>query len=339
MGTCHSRDEFDSSYRISKAEFDFFNMIGRGALGRVWRVLHKHTKRQFAIKEYQKENIPSVEALNSILNERSLLSIMHFPFIVNVNFAFQDMRKLYLGLDLKLGGDLRYHMLRKKFTEAELKFILACILQALEYIHSKHIIHKDIKPENIILDNAGYAFLTDFGTAELLKLDNSSCTSGTPAYMAPEIICRQNHGVVSDFFAIGVILYENIMGDRPYNGKSRKEIREMMLEHQAKIDVNHVPEGWSAAAADICNRLLKRKPNFRLGYKGIQEIKNHVWFNDIDQDSLSNFELKAPFAPQGSENFDHYHVNNYQSRFKNKLKTSKNDFVGYFFSPKVLVKS
>ena len=99
------------------------------------------------------------------------------------------------------------------------------MIQGLEYLHSNEIIHKDVKPENIILNNKGYAFLTDFGTASLVKENNYKENSGTPGYMAPEIICRQNHGLVSDFFAIGVILYEVIIGTRPYVGLNRKEIR------------------------------------------------------------------------------------------------------------------
>ena len=168
---------------------------------------------------------------------------MRHPFIVNINFAFHDKKKLYLGLDLKLGGDMRYHMLKRKFSEPELKFILACLLQAIGYLHSKSILHKDIKPENILFDRNGYAFLTDFGTATLLRAENSGDSSGTPGYMAPEAICRQNHGPVSDFFALGVILYENIMGCRPYIGKSRKEIRDSILNYQAKINLDGVPKG------------------------------------------------------------------------------------------------
>ena len=331
MGACQSRNEADNSYRISRMEFDFIETIGKGALGRVSRVIHKSSCRQFAIKEYIKEDIPSSEALHSILNERSLLSIMESPFIVNMNFAFQDKRRLYLGLDLKLGGDLRFHMLKKKFPETEMKFIMGCLVHALEYVHSLHIIHKDLKPENVLFDSNGYAFLTDFGTAEILKPDNCTYTSGTPGYMAPEVICRQNHGLVSDFFALGVILYENIAGSRPYIGKSRKDIRDAILQKQVKIDLDKIPEGWTAEAADLCNKLLKRKPDFRIGFHGIQEIKNHPWFGSGFLDEIFNLEAKAPFTPVGTENYDQSHVNNPRRQYKSKLKTSSSDFISYFF--------
>ncbi|OMJ70943.1 hypothetical protein SteCoe_30967 [Stentor coeruleus] len=339
MGTCHIHGEFDNASSICRNDFEYIKIIGRGALGRVWRVTHKKTQMQFAIKEFDKDNISSKESLNSIMNERSLLSIMNHPFIININFAFQDKKKLYLGLDLKLGGDLRFHMTNHKFSEPEIKFLIFCLLQSLEYIHSRHILHKDIKPENIVYDSRGYAFLTDFGTSTISKAENFSETSGTPGYMAPEVICRQNHSFVSDYFALGVIIFENIMGTRPYVGKNRKDIRDAILEYQAKILPTAIPNGWSQESVNICNKLIKRKPNTRLGANGINEIKTHPWFQDIDEEKLRNFEIKAPFVPADGDNFDHNHVNNHLDKIiKKRDKRSKNDFLGYFFIPSVATK-
>lgn len=130
-------------------------------------------------------------------------------------------------MDLLLGGDLRYHIARKrKFTEEETKFFIACLVQALEVVHGCGIIHRDIKPENLVFDSDGYLRLTDFGIARYWSPDNAQETSGTPGYMAPEVMCRQNHGVAADYFAVGVIAYECMNGRRPYIGKSRREIRE-----------------------------------------------------------------------------------------------------------------
>ena len=103
---------------------------------------------------------------------------------------------------------------------------MACIVLALEYLHKHHIIHRDLKPENIVLDNLGYAYLTDLGIARIYKQENSCDTSGTPGYMAPEVMCRLNHSYSVDHFALGVMVYEFMLGRRPYNGKSRNEIRD-----------------------------------------------------------------------------------------------------------------
>ena len=108
-------------------------------------------------------------------------------------------------------------------------FFAACIIIALEYLHSQGIIHRDLKPENLVFDSEGYLRLTDLGIARIWRPDNSADTSGTPGYMAPEVLCRQNHGIAVDYFALGVIVYECMLGRRPYVGKSRQEIRDNVL--------------------------------------------------------------------------------------------------------------
>ena len=242
----------------------------------------------------------------SIMSERNLLSKLKHPFIVNMHFAFQDFSKLYLVMDLLTGGDLRYHIAKvKTFTEAQTKFFLANLIISLEYIHSQKIIHRDIKPENLVLDSKGYASITDFGVAKINEADNSSETSGTPGYMAPEVILIQNHSYPCDFFALGVIGYEFMKGYRPYLGRSRKEIKELILAKQAKIKKEELPQGWTVLAAEFINALLQRKPSKRLGYKNIEEMKEHPWMADIDWDLLAQKKLKSPFLPYiNKENFD-----------------------------------
>lgn len=170
------------------------------------------------------------------MNELKLLSIINSKFIVNAHYAFQDSENLYLVMDLLLGGDLRFHLARKrKFTQDQTKFFCACIIHALETVHSHSIIHRDIKPENLVFDERGYLKLTDFGIARewLPEIDNSNETSGTPGYMAPEVMCKNNHGIAADYFAVGVIAWECMLGRRPYQGKSRREIRDNILAKQA----------------------------------------------------------------------------------------------------------
>ena len=242
----------------------------------------------------------------SIMSERNLLSKLKHPFIVNMHFAFQDFSKLYLVMDLLSGGDLRYHIAKNKtFTEQETKFFISNLILSLEYIHSQKIIHRDVKPENLVLDSKGYVRLTDFGVAKINEPDNSSETSGTPGYMAPEVLLIQNHSYAADFFALGVIGYEFMKGYRPYLGRSRKEIKDLIISKQAKIRKEDLPKGWGMVAADFINGLLQRKPNKRLGYQNISDIKEHPWMKDIDWELLNNKELEAPFLPYSNkENFD-----------------------------------
>ena len=291
---------------MNKNCFDFLYIIGRGGFGKVWKVRLKQTNEFFALKEMSKMKIIDRRSEISIMSEKTLLSKLNNPFIVNMYFTFQDFSTLYLVMDLLTGGDLRYHLAKKKhFSERETKFFIANMLLALEYIHSKNIIHRDIKPENLVLELNGYLRITDFGVAKINEKDNSSETSGTPGYMAPEVILVQNHSFPSDFFALGVIGYEFMLGYRPYLGRSRKEIKELIIYKQARLDECEIPYSWSLESGDFINKLLKRKPTKRLGYHGVKEIKNHIWMKDINWELLKKKEIIAPFIPNPNrENFD-----------------------------------
>ena len=241
----------------------------------------------------------------SINTEREFLSKLHNSFIVNMHYAFQDAENLYLVMDLMPGGDLRFHISRhKKFSEEQTRFFICCIIIALEYIHSNNVIHRDIKPENLVLDENGYVRLTDFGIAKENKSDNKSETSGTPGYMSPEVMKSLNHSFPVDFFALGVIGYEFMKGERPYVGKNRKEIKEQILARQAELKLEDIAQGWSKESADFINKSLIRKPENRLGYKGIDELKKHPWLKYYPWEMLYQKNLPSPFIPENKDNFD-----------------------------------
>lgn len=172
-------------------------------------------------------------------------------------YAFQDYDNVYLVTDLVTGGDLRWHHnKRKQFSEEETKFFIACCIVGLEYMHNHGVIHRDIKPENLLMDYQGFVSITDLGISREWTPDNSQDTSGTPGYMAPEVMCRQAHGVAVDYFALGVITYEFMMGRRPYTGKTRKEIRDNIFSKQICLKKSEIPQGWSMEAADFINKTL-----------------------------------------------------------------------------------
>ena len=215
---------------------------------------------------------------------------------------------MYLVLDLLTGGDLRHqigHHRKRYFSEQQTKFFISCIIESLIYIHSKNIIHRDIKPENLVFDSKGYLHTTDFGIAKFMSKKNRNETSGTPGYMAPEVMKGLDHTKSVDFFAVGVITYELMMGKRPYIGKNRKEIKEQMMSKQIYIDKEMLPFDWSEESADFINGLLIRKDVKRLGYYNDLEIKNHPWFNDINFDELVKKNIEAPFLPKmNHDNYD-----------------------------------
>jgi serine/threonine protein kinase len=174
---------------------------------------------------------------------------------------------------------------------------------ALEYLHTLAIIHRDIKPENILFCSNGYIKLTDFGIARTWSPNNSDDTSGTPGYMAPEVINAKPHGLVVDFWALGVIIYELMNGKRPYNGIHRKEYKDNLASNEIQIKKGEQPQNWSNDCVDITNKLLKRKEDRRLGAKGIEEIKNHNWFKNFDWNGVLNLKINAPFIPMKTEDF------------------------------------
>ena len=270
-----------------------------------------------------KAKIISKRSEDNIMGEKNILSKINHPFIVNMHFSFQDSENLYLIIDYLSGGDLRYHLSHRKsnlFNEHQTKFFLCNIIIALEYIHGRKIIHRDVKPENLLLDDNGYLRLTDFGIAVHNKKENSKESNGTAGYVAPEVLLQQGYSYCSDFFALGVIGYEFMQGTRPYYTANKKEIKDLILVYQPKIKTNEMKKGWSENSRDFINKLLQRRPVKRLGYTGIRELKNHIWMKDINWDLLKNKKIKSPFIPkEGKEYFDKKYCQNDKTNEMNKL--------------------
>ena len=191
MGNCNfkSEPERDNVTVVTKNHFTFQYVIGRGGFGKVWKIQKKKSDQMYAMKEMLKTRVIVKRSVASIMNERKLLATLRSDFIVNMHYAFQDRENLYVILDLFEGGDLRFHLsTNKTFSEKQTKFMIACIIASLEYIHGQGILHRDIKPENLVMDKQGYLAITDFGIAKIWNPDNKRDTSGTPGYMAPEVM-------------------------------------------------------------------------------------------------------------------------------------------------------
>ena len=259
-------------------------------------------------------------SVKNINNEKKFLSMLNNPFLVNMICSFQDNENLYLVMDLLLGGDMRYHINKKavynrKNDENQLKFIAGCVLVGLNYIHENKIIHKDIKPENLVFDSRGYIHITDFGISKIYHPDNGKENSGTPGYMAPEVLFNKDHNFSVDYFSLGVILYELLMGRRPYHGHSKKELRKDVVSRQAKIKEDNIPDGLIKSnkfslCADFINKLLERKKEKRLGYMNFKEIKDHPWLIDFNWDELITKKMQPYFVPPVSDsNYDKKYCN------------------------------
>ena len=325
---------------MNKNYFEFEYIIGRGGFSKVWKVKLKKNGKNYALKEMFKVKIIDKKSEKNVIRERDLLSKLKHPFIINIICAFQDYENLYLLLDYLSGGDLRYHFnLTNKFNENDIKFFISNIILSLEYIHSNDIIHRDLKPENLVFDNKGYLCLTDFGIAKVSKNKSISDTSGTPGYMAPEAIHGKNQSFSVDFFAVGVIGYELLIGHRPYRGKNRKEIKKLMDLKEKEILIEEDDNKnnlYSNDCINFFNSCLKKEVEKRLGFhNGIKELKSHIWFKNFDWRKLYNKEIKPNFLPKDEKNFDQKYCNENDKisndtieRYKGYMK--KDNFVKIF---------
>ena len=259
------------------------------------------------LMKYDKVKVILTNSLYSILNQLNFYKKYNHlknPFISKVFYAFQDKSFFYLVKKYYPGGDLRYHLSRKIFSEQKAKFIIANIILGLEFIHSLGYIYRNLIPQNLIFDKKGYIHINDMTLIRETSTITYLITSGHAGYMAPEIIFRNNHGIESDFYSLGVILYEIMFNRLPYKSKSREEyLDDLASNHNALIKEDELSVGWSRECADFVNRCIQKRAELRIGYGGIEELKSHIWLKDLDWERLKRGEIQAPFIPNNKNNF------------------------------------
>ena len=235
--------------RISPHNFVVLKELGKGSFGEVFLVSKQDSGQLFAMKVLQKDKIISQNLIKYALTERNVLSYMKHPFIVSLNFAFQTTDKLFLILDYCPGGDLGSHLMKeKRFTEYRARIYLCEIILALEELHKHNIIFRDLKPDNIVIDTDGHALLTDFGLSKEMVFDNYQARSfcGSLAYLAPEVIRRQGHGKAVDWYLLGVVFYEMVVGKPPYFSIDKNELMNNIQRGKLKI-----PSSLSSEAKEL----------------------------------------------------------------------------------------
>jgi serine/threonine protein kinase len=206
-------------------------------------------------------------------------------------------KKLYFALEYCPGGEL-FNLLQKKrqFSEEHARFYVAQIILALEHLHKLDIIYRDLKPENVLIDEVGYIRLTDFGLSKRGIQGNKGANSvcGTPEYLAPEILFRTGHGKAVDWWTLGAILFEMLTGLPPFYTPNREELFEKIKFYALKY-----PNTLSPNARNLLEGLFKKDPEKRIGGGSgdATEIKEHPWFKDMDWDALIKKEIPAPFIP------------------------------------------
>jgi len=289
--------EKDSKKKVGLDDFDLLCVVGRGSFGKVMKVKKKGDKKIYAMKILGKEMLMKQNMISYTKSEKQILQQIDHPFIVHLRYAFQTDTKLYLVLDFLSGGELFFHLSKEvKFDVERARFYCAELVLAIGHLHSKDIIYRDLKPENVVLDGEGHVQVTDFGLAKK-DISNNTPTHtfcGTPEYLAPEIIKGKGHAKPVDWWSLGILLYEMLVGLPPFYSENMNEMYELILKAPLKFP-SFVPDD----AISLLNGLLERDESKRLGSdKDYLEIQEHEFFKDIDWEKLYARKITPPFIPE-----------------------------------------
>lgn len=289
------------------ADFKVIGTLGKGSFGHV-QLVKSPAAKTHALKSVNKAQIVQLGQQEHIMNEKKVMAELDHPFLVRLEGTHKDKNHLYFLLEPALGGEL-FSVLRQKtfFDEDTARFFAAGVVLAFEYMHSKDIIYRDLKPENLLLDEMGYLKITDFGFAKKVK-DRTWTLCGTPDYLAPEVVSGQGHGKGVDWWTLGILIYEMLASYPPFYDEDP-------MKTYAKIMHGHIafPLHFSKSAIDLIKGLLHLKPTKRLGVikGGATMIKQHAWFKGFDWDAFFNKKLQAPIrnpisSSEDLSNFDKY---------------------------------
>ena len=294
-----TRSSLDNS-NTSLKDFKTLKILGKGSYGKVYLVKNINTNKIYAMKILDKQFLLEKNQITHTKTERIALEKLKHPFIVKLNYAFQDFKNLYFITEFLQGGELFYHLRKKSgFKEKAVKFYMSQVLLALEFMHDNNYIYRDLKPENIMIDKQGNIKLTDFGLSKILKPNETTYTlCGTAEYLAPEIIFGKGYDKTCDWFSFGVVIFEMFCGYHPFGKKNKK------IDPTIYLRKTYIPEKVGKKAKDLIEKLFVGDPKKRLGYNSADEVKNHPFFNDIDFNKVLNKEYKPPFIPQLDNEID-----------------------------------
>ncbi|EGC31721.1 hypothetical protein DICPUDRAFT_39515 [Dictyostelium purpureum] len=287
-------DSLKISNSIDLTKFTILALVGKGGFGKVFQVQNNESQKIFALKIIKKNHIIARKSVFNTISEKDILKRISHPFIVSLHYAFQNEKKLYLVMDFVNGGQLFGHLKREGIlTEDQVKYYLAELILALEHLHNNNIIHRDLKPENILIDSDGHCILTDFGLAKEDVIEESSGSfCGTLEYMAPEMIQSKAYGKAVDWWSIGVLCFDMLVGTTPFEHKNRALMQDKIINEKPKY-----PKFISTTARSFINGLLHKDPKRRLGSKGATEIKQHPFFKSVQWRKMESKEIKPPFIP------------------------------------------
>eukprot|EP00392_Amoebophrya_sp_AT5.2_P011771 g11856.t1 len=294
---------------MSLGDFEMIRSLGVGSFGRVKFAKMLSDGSPVAVKFMKKHEIIKLKQVDHINQERNLMSQIKHPFIVEMKGSFKDDRFVYIVMEVVTGGELFTHLRKaNRFPDETAKFYSGHVAEAFHHIHTLNIVHRDLKPENLLIMNNGYSKLTDFGFAKVVEPGSRTYTlCGTPEYIAPEVLLNKGHSKPVDWWTLGILIYEMVVGQPPFCDEDPMNIYQRILA--GKI---FFTKTFEKNCRGLVKKLLTADLSKRYGnlVKGSQDIFGHKWYHDIDWEKLKRYEVPSPFVPQQSGDMD---MSNYET--------------------------
>uniref|UniRef100_A0AAY5EQL7 Protein kinase C n=1 Tax=Electrophorus electricus TaxID=8005 RepID=A0AAY5EQL7_ELEEL len=298
-------------HKFTLDDFTLHKMLGKGSFGKVFLAEMRATGEFFAVKALKKDVVLMDDDVECTMVERRVLSLAwEHPFLTHLYCTFQTKENLFFVMEYLNGGDLMFHIQAcNSFDLTRSTFYAAEIICGLQFLHSKGIVYRDLKLDNILLDIDGHIKIADFGMCKenMFGEARTSTFCGTPDYIAPEILLGQKYGTSVDWWSFGVLLYEMLIGKSPFHGHDEEE-----LFQSIRTDDPCYPRWLARDSRDILVKLFVREPERRLGVKG--NIRQHNFFRDTDWSALEKRQVEPPFkptvnSPSDCSNFDKEFIN------------------------------
>ncbi|XP_053182228.1 serine/threonine-protein kinase N2-like [Scomber japonicus] len=312
--TEENEDQPVSALKMQMEDLKYISVLGRGHFGKVLLAEFKKTGKLYAIKALKKRDIVTRDEVDSLMSEKRIFEMINasrHPFLVNLHGCFQTSDHVCFVMEYLPGGDLMIHIHNNVFTEAQTRFYSACVLLGLEFLHLNKIIYRDLKLDNLLMDADGFVKITDFGLCKegMGHGDRTSTFCGTPEFLAPEVLTDDNYTRAVDWWGMGVLIFEMLVGESPFPGEDEEEVFDSIVNDDVQYPASLPPD-----AVSIIQKLLKRNPLKRLGAgeRDANELKGEKFFETIDWEALLAKKVKPPFLPSIKESVD---VSNFDSEF------------------------
>uniref|UniRef100_A0A8B9K562 protein kinase C n=1 Tax=Astyanax mexicanus TaxID=7994 RepID=A0A8B9K562_ASTMX len=289
----------EEQFHFSLRDFKCVAVLGRGHFGKVLLAEYSSTGEMFAIKALKKGDIVSRDEVDSLMCEKRIFetvnSVRH-PFLVNLFACFQTKEHVCFVMEYAAGGDLMMHIHTDVFSEPRATFYAACVVLGLQFLHEHKIVYRDLKLDNLLLDTEGYVKIADFGLCKegMGFRDRTSTFCGTPEFLAPEVLTETSYTRAVDWWGLGVLIFEMLVGESPFPGDDEEEVFDSIVNDEVRY-----PRFLSTEAISVMRRLLRRNPERRLGggERDAEEVKKHLFFRNMDWTGLLGKKVKPPFVP------------------------------------------